>query len=222
MRRFAFFAAVPLALGCGQQSVSTTPGRMASEAVSVRMLPPARGALRYSLSEPAYVAVFAVNRGSGISIVLPSPDAEMDFRRRPGLNEESLLSGSRRIPVSTSRQESSPPVPADAFYVIASRHPLPIKELLGSPGLLARATGGDAARATKVHEALDALAGVLTRGVPADAWDADIYVYPPSRSASRRWRDRYDSCVDERALLTRPTLRCSLPIELRTSRTPLQ
>ena len=61
MRPLAFLAAaIPLALGCAQQSRTGAADLAPDQGLEVQLTRPAGGGLIYSLNEPAYVAIFEV------------------------------------------------------------------------------------------------------------------------------------------------------------------
>lgn len=210
MRPSILLAGAALVIGCAPRGATPSAVQPKSDDLTVRMVEPARNSVRYTLSEPAYVAVFAATRGSGIRLLLPEADSAPEERRPAGLNHQSMIGGARPVALAASRQsDRTMQTRVDAFYVVASRYPLPVEELL-----LAAKT--DAPAPTSLREATDAIAGALTVGVSANAWDADVYVYPPnpSTASSRRAGRAYRPCAEERAF-NRTTLVRIVPCTIR-------
>ena len=75
MRPILLLAAIPLALACAAPiavQTAAAPADTPSDApLTVKLHEPANGVFQYSLSEPAYVAIFAVTRGYGSRLVYP-------------------------------------------------------------------------------------------------------------------------------------------------------
>jgi len=184
MRKLALLAAVPFALGCAQQSAVRAPSLPTAEPLQVRLFQPTGGALNYQLSEPAYVAIFAVTRGHGISLVFPHYVSQADHRSHAGLNQETVHGGSGAWGYSTTARNDHRSLfgYADAYYVIASKYPLPVDGMLQSPWVLRSLVGADVFRATNLTDTWAALESVLVEGLPADAWSADVYL---------NWRDPF-------------------------------
>lgn len=195
MRQSILLAGVALVIACAPRATTTSGVQPKSDDLTVRMVEPARDAVRYTLSEPAYVAVFAATGGSRIRLLLPEADSAPYERRPAGLNHQSMTGGARPVALTAPRQsDRGTQTRVEAFYVVASRYPLPVEELLV-------AANADAPAPTSLRQATDAIAGSLTNGVPAGGWDADVYVYPPnpSTASSRRAGRAYRPCAEERA-----------------------
>ncbi len=184
MRKLALLAAVPFALGCAQQSAVRAPSLPTAEPLQVRLFQPTGGALNYQLSEPAYVAIFAVTRGHGISMVFPHYVSQADHRSHAGLNRETVHGGSGAWGYSSTARNDHRALfgYADAYYVIASKYPLPVDGMLQSPWVLRSLVGADVFRATNLTDTWAALESVLVEGLPAEAWSADVYL---------NWRDPF-------------------------------
>ncbi|MGI9139507.1 MAG: hypothetical protein ACR2GJ_00150 [Gemmatimonadaceae bacterium] len=184
MRKLALLAAVPFALGCAQQSAVRAPSLPTAEPLQVRLFQPTGGALNYQLSEPAYVAIFAVTRGHGISMIFPHFQSQVEFRAHAGLNRETVHGGSGAWGHSAGAQYAHRSLfgHADAYYVIASKYPLPVDAILQSPYMLRSLIGADRFRATSLTDTWDALESLLVADLPDDAWAADVYL---------NWRDPF-------------------------------
>ena len=184
MRPSVLLAAIPLALGCAQQSALRAPALPTDEPLTVRLHQPTAGALNYTLSEPGYVAIFAVTRGHGISLLYPYYDSQVEHRSHKGLNQETVHGGSAGYGYTAAARYEHRALfgYADAYYVIASKYPLPVEGMMGSPYLLRSLIGADVFRATSFSQTWDALQEVLVAGMPADSWSSDVYL---------NWRDPF-------------------------------
>jgi hypothetical protein len=189
VRPFFLLAAIPFALGCAQQSAMRVPALPTDEPLHVRLFRPAGGALNYELSEPAYVAIFAIHRGEGISMIYPHFRSQIDSRSKAGFNQQFIhrLNTSRAYSASAGYEARVLLFgPADAYYVIASKYPLPLEGILGSPWALRSLVGADLFRATDLRDTWYALEELLVEGLPDDAWASDVYLnwrYPLGASA---------------------------------------
>lgn len=190
MRPFFLLAAIPFALGCAQQSAMRVPTLPTDEPLHVRLFAPTGGALNYELSEPAYVAIFAVRRGDGISMIYPHFRSQADFRSKAGFNQEFVhrVNTSWAYSVSAGYDSRILLGRADAYFVIASKYPLPVEGILESPWALRRLVGADLFRATDLNDAWYALEELLVEGLPDDAWASDVYL---------NWRDPFPTFATE-------------------------
>lgn len=172
MRRLLILAvAVPLALGCAQQSAANRAALPTDGSLQVQLFPPSadRMSLDYILSEPAYVAIFAVTPGHGISLVFPHSLAQVDLPSKQGVNQVR--------PYRTSGR---------SYYIIASRYPLPVAGILQSKPLLRRLVGEDAFRGTKLSATWEALNAVMVAGLPDQAWASKSQTSPTVASSTLR------------------------------------
>ncbi|MCR4338715.1 MAG: hypothetical protein NUW01_02395 [Gemmatimonadaceae bacterium] len=205
MRPFFLLAAIPFALGCAQQSAMRVPALPTDEPLHVRLFSPAAGAVNYELSEPAYVAIFAIRRGDGISMIYPHFRSQMDFRSKAGFNQQLVhrLNTSRAYSMSAGYDSRVLLGQADAYYVIASKYPLPVEGILQSPWALRRLVGADLFRATNLSDTWYALEEMLVEGLPDDAWASDVYLnwrapFPTFATDPRRF---LEYCGDGRSYM---------------------
>ncbi|HUR92392.1 MAG TPA: hypothetical protein VMY38_06940 [Gemmatimonadaceae bacterium] len=184
MRHLVFLAAIPLALGCAQQSAFRAPHLPTDDPLEVRLHQPSAGALNYTLSEPGYVAIFAVTRGHGISLLYPYYQSQVEYRSHAGLNQETVHGGTVGFGYTAGARYEHRALfgHADAYYVIASKYPLPVEGMLQSPYLLRSLMGADAFRATSLNGVGDALEAILVSDLPDDSWSSDLYM---------NWRDPF-------------------------------
>lgn len=161
-RRLILAAALPLALGCAQQSASHRASLPPDGSLQVQLFPPSadRMSIDYVLSEPAYVAIFAVSPGQGITLVYPHSLNQIDQPRRRGINQV--------WPHRTSGR---------AYYIIASRYPLPVGGILRSKSLLRQLVGEEAFRAAKLPETWEALNAAMVAGLPEQTWASSTSTY---------------------------------------------
>lgn len=186
MRHLVLLAAIPLALGCAQQSALRAPHLPTDEPLTVRLHQPSAGALNYTLSEPGYVAIFSVTRGHGISLLYPYYESQVEHRSRAGLNQETVHGGAAGFGYAAGGRHEHRALfgYADAYYVVASKYPLPVEGMLQSPYLLRSLMGADAFRATSLTEVGDAIEAILVADLPAGSWSSDLYL---------NWRDPFMS-----------------------------
>lgn len=154
-------AALPLALGCAQQSMAHRASLPEDGSLQVQLFPLSadRMSLDYILSEPAYVAIFAVTRGQGISLVYPYTPAQIDRPGRRGINQVPRRTG------------------GSVYYIIASKYPLPVEGVLQSKSLLRQLVGEDAFRGARLAETWSALNNILVRDLPDAAWSSSLNTY---------------------------------------------
>lgn len=177
MRKLALLAAsIPLVLGCAQQSLQRPADVPTDQSLQVRLQNPTGGGLTYSLSEPAYVAIFAISRRGGVGLVHPTLESQVHIASRAGTNQltvdgrarASIYSGDRSV------EQSGILAPADAYYIIASKHPLlAIGGMIRSPRLLG--TFLDQFRATSLSSVGEEIGGVLAEGLPDGEWAGNTY-----------------------------------------------
>lgn len=184
MRQLVFLAAIPLALGCAQQSALRAPHPPTDEPLQVRLYEPSAGALNYTLSEPGYVAIFAVTQRHGVRLLYPYYESQIERQSPAGLNQETVHSGSVGWGYGASGQYEHRALigHADAFYVIASKYPLPVEQMLQLQFLPRRLVGLDIARATSLTAVTEALEAILVSDLPNESWSSDIYL---------TWRDPF-------------------------------
>lgn len=183
MRPSMCVASLLLAVGCAQPPLVQTAVAPSDAPLEVRLHQPIGGTLHYTLNEPAYVAIFAVSRGYGISLVFPHYQSQMDHRSHPGLNQETVHGGRGAWAYSTvSRYEGRVFGNTDAYYIIASKSPLPVEAFLQSPHVLRSLLGERTFRANNFTETWNALEELLVARLPHDHWASDAFV---------TWRDPF-------------------------------
>ena len=177
MRPLIFLAAaIPLALGCAQQSRTRTADVAPDDGLQVQLVRPAGGGIIYSLSEPAYVAIFAISRTGGVGLVYPTLESQAYVASPagpfqlpvPGQGNASLYNVDRRA------EQRGILATADAYYIIASTSPLHrLAEMIQSPRLLG--TFLEQFRATTISSAGEAIGLALTAGLPDSEWAEATY-----------------------------------------------
>ncbi|CAN5719407.1 hypothetical protein BH23GEM1_BH23GEM1_04450 [soil metagenome] len=162
MRPLAILAAaLPLAFGCAQQSAVPHSALPNDRPLKVQLFPVSadRQSLDYVLSEPAYVAIFAVTRAQGISLVFPYSLAQVDRPSRRGINQVARRAG------------------GSIYYIIASRYPLPVEGILQSKSLLRQLVGEDAFRGATLSDTWNALNTIMVPELPDEAWASSLNTY---------------------------------------------
>lgn len=176
MRPLILVAAIPLALGCAQQSRTRAADLAPDDGLQVQLVRPVGGGMIYSLSEPAYVAIFAISRTGGVGLVYPTNESQARLAnpagplqlRVPGQGQASLYNVDRRA------EQRGILATADAYYVIASTQPLHrLAEMIQSPRLLGAFL--DQFRASTLSSAGEAIGVALTAGLPDSEWAEATY-----------------------------------------------
>jgi hypothetical protein len=181
VRPILLLAAIPLALACAAPLPIQTAVAPSDAPLVVKLHEPTNAVFHYSLSEPAYVAIFAVTRGYGSRLVFPYFESQIDHRSRAGLNQESVHAGGRMIgypgglPSDQRDRERNFLGATDAYYIIASRTPLPLEEIVQSPYALRDLLGDEAFLANNLSTTWDALESLLAEGVPDEDRASDVY-----------------------------------------------
>ena len=180
MRALALLlAAVTFVPGCAPRPSVNTAAVAADEQLRVTLHQPADGMYSYTLSEPAYVAIFAVSRGRGISLAFPMFGSQASHRGRAGLNMEPPQGAGRfvmpRAPSELNQRTRSFFGHTDAYYILASREPLPLEQILESPYFLRSLLGDDSFRANSLPRAREALEHALVGHMQRDDWASAVY-----------------------------------------------
>ena len=184
MRPSLAVAALLSVVACAHPPLVETALVPSDQPLEVRLHQPIGGTLHYSLSEPAYVAIFAVSRGYGMRLVFPYYESQLDHRSHRGLNQETVhggVGGSGYSTVSRYEWKASFGNP-DAYYVIASKTPLPIDAFLQSSHVLRSVLGERTFRANNFTETWNALEALLVADLPQGHWASDAFV---------TWRDPF-------------------------------
>lgn len=183
MRPFSLAALISFVLACAPPPlVVHSPVAPSDAPLEVRLHQPIGDVLHYSLSEPAYVAVFAVRRGHGVRLVFPYFESQIRDRGHGGLNQETVHGGSRGwgyaggLPSDQRHLQRIFAGNTDAYFIIASKEPLPLEGMLQSPYVLRSLLGDNAYRANNFSRTWDALANVLVAGLPEGAWSSDVFL----------------------------------------------
>jgi hypothetical protein len=139
--------------------------------------------LAFTVNQPAYVAIFYIAPGRGVSMLYPRYDDELD-RTAAGFN----VPGYRYDPgrwyftnTTFSRLGEGP----SYLYLIASREPLMVERYDRNPGLLRRALGLATFASYDEWAVMDELANLVVPPQPDDAWSTDLIVLWPPVPASR-------------------------------------
>jgi len=165
--------------------------------LAARLLPPDHRTLNFVLSEPAYVTIFEIVPGRGVSVIYPAP-FDVGATR-------SLSTGSHAVfavPMNVGRWfYSDLPMSVAAarptfLYMIASREPLRIDPVLDDPALLRRTVGFATFTHSNEQRVMDALDdSFVPAGLDDDSWTSDWIALWPEPALSR-------PPVDPRAAVT--------------------
>lgn len=183
MRPFSLAALISFVLACAPAPLVVPSPVVPSDApLEVRLHRPIGDVLHYSLSEPAYVAIFAARRGHGVRLVFPWFESQIRDRGHGGLNQETVHGGNREwgyaggLPSDPRHLQRILAGNTDAYFIIASKEPLPLEGMLQSPYVLRSLLGDNAYRANNFSRTWDALANVLVAGLPEGAWSSDVFL----------------------------------------------
>jgi hypothetical protein len=140
---------------------------------------PEAGSLRYSLSRPAYVAVFEVEPFRGVRML--SPATKSGGWHHAGLTVERVapaLVGAQTY----YRDEGTSPGNRSGphyFFLVASVHPLQTARYVRSPGALFEAMGADAYAGRDPHVAMESIVSDVLQLPEDDSWVSDSYQTGP-------------------------------------------
>lgn len=169
---------------------SGEPGPLAA-----RLLPPWHQMLRFVLSAPAYVTVFEIVPGHGVSIVYPAPFQAGEKQAVLGPGSHTV----HAVPYNVGRWfYSDTPLATSGptyLYMIASREPLEIDQVLKNPASLRRVVGFAKFMQSNEQRTMDALdERFVPRHLDDDAWASDWIALWPDPALD-------DSPVDARLLM---------------------
>ena len=176
MRPLILVAAIPFALGCAQQSRTGTADLAPDGGLQVQLVRPVGGGIIYSLSEPAYVAIFAISRTGGVGLVYPTLESQARLASPAGPFQLPVEGQGRASIYNVDRRAEQRGIlaTADAYYIIASTQPLHrLAAMIQSPRLLG--TFLDQFRGATISSAGEAIGVALTAGLPDSEWAEATY-----------------------------------------------
>lgn len=134
---------------------------------------PASRQVRFQLSRPAYVAVFEVVPGGGVSVLYPA-GADAGRRLRSGWHSPSVWSrrGGWRYGFWTYNGPRY-------LYLVASEHPLRVDRFVRSPGALRHALGPNAFASHNPRRTMAMLDDLVLGASTDQEWTSDVYVQWP-------------------------------------------
>lgn len=155
--------------------------------LQARIYQPAAGSLQFAVSQPAYVAVFAIVPGRGAALLHPTTQSEALRRVSPGMHSYagSILSHSRLMYAGgmSSYYGSSMDGPT-TLILIASEAPLHVSRMLRNPML-----GNDLMLTSFYSHASDRavlrLAELIIPDPAGTDWTYDTYTIWPNQSDRR-------------------------------------
>ncbi|MFL5575922.1 MAG: hypothetical protein ACJ79S_08150, partial [Gemmatimonadaceae bacterium] len=186
---------------------AASPGSANDGPVAIRLFPPHGRTVSFSLNRPAYVAVFEVVPGQGVSLLYPA--AYQYDPARPsdaGLNVALLAPfnlGRTFYLASSSRASAARP---SFLYAIASESPLDIDEILRRPSELRSRIGVQAFARMLPDELMELIDRAVVPAQPDEAWATDDVVLWPELVAPARVPLYYYTvqCADGRTIYHDP------------------
>ncbi|CAN5305074.1 hypothetical protein BH23GEM2_BH23GEM2_24120 [soil metagenome] len=197
----AGFAAAALLAGC---ATSYQPALHGSDGnLHARIYQPTSGTLQFAVSQPAYVAVFAILPGGGATLLHPTTQGEARRQISPGVHSYlgSGMLQSRLFHAGGSSFYGSSIDGPTTLILIASSEPLNVTRLMRYPTL-----GGDLRLASFYSHASEhavlRLAELIMPDPATTDWTYDTYTLWPSQSGTRMAAGRV-ICADGRVVLVR-------------------
>jgi hypothetical protein len=198
---------VTLAACAGHAPRPSAAGPRDSGPLAARLLPPDHRTLNFILSEPAYVTIFEIVPGRGVSVVYPAP-FDVGASRALGAGSHAVFA----VPYNVGRwfYSDTPVAPSSPtfLYMIASREPLRIDEVLRNPAALRRTVGFVSFTQSNEQRTMDALdARFVPRALDDDAWTSDWIALWPEPALDRPPVDArllVPSCADVMVVVAIP------------------
>jgi len=177
-----------------------------ADPLSVRLLPPEGGFLRFLTTEPAHVAIFEIAPDRGVSLLYPQFREEAERVSRTGVNFEFLPWRAQgrwfyaSAPFSPSFAALSRPT---YLYIIASKTPLRVEDVRLRPATLRSTLGWRSFLASDLSGTLDDLESLVVADVDSDDWSSDLYIIWPEVPLDQPWQTRYVffNCPDGRTVV---------------------
>lgn len=175
----------------GGWGYSTRQGDSRYRPLSARIIPASssRGDVTFSLSRPAYVAMFEVVPGRGVGLVYPSYAGQRQQLSAGYHNPFFGNSNFRRGYIGASSFQNERYGQPRYIYLIASERPLDIAEFINDPLALRNALGMRHFASTNPYSVLEEIDALVLRSVSAEDWTSDVYVIWPD--ARNRLRSSY-------------------------------
>ncbi|HEX3156907.1 MAG TPA: hypothetical protein VHQ45_00190 [Gemmatimonadaceae bacterium] len=176
MRQLLSFIVTALAIGgCAHVPPAGSdfaPG--ASKApLQARVFPPYYGRISFSVNKPAYVALFEVAPGQGISLVYPLSGQPQRVQHE--VTWQSLSFVPQRWLYTNASLSGPVGGPARYFYLIASERPLDIARLQRDAGSLRRTLDINRYAAIRPYDTMEDLAFMVVPRIEDDRWTTDVF-----------------------------------------------
>lgn len=197
----AAFASAALLAGC---ATSYQPAFHGSDgSLQARIYQPTSGTLQFAVSQPSYVAVFAILPGGGATLLHPSTQGEARRQLSPGVHSYlgSGLLQSRLFRAGGSSFYGSSIDGPTTLILIASAEPLHVTRLMRYPTLAGDLRLASLYSHASEHAVLRLAELIMPDPVSTD-WTYDTYTLWPSQSAMRMATGRV-ICADGRVVLVR-------------------
>jgi hypothetical protein len=173
-------------LGGACATMAQAPGYHADDMLQARIYAPAGGHLQFAVSRPAYVAIFEVVPGVGMSMLYPA--SSYDAGRRFTSGSHSFLAPSfvfgrdlySHAGYGYGRGFSMSPT---HLVLVASERPLRVRGMLGMPTVLRNEVGFSTYYSLASAHSIEQLAASVVADPESTDWTYDTYVIWPSAPA---------------------------------------
>jgi hypothetical protein len=173
MRRLAFVVALTsLLAGCASLSPGTLAPASVDAPLEARIFPPFFGRVSFTTNKPAYVALFEIVPGQGMSLVYPAYGGQ-SRRVAEGTTWADLRFVPQRWMYSQTGFGSSVG-PSRYFFLVASEAPLNLRRLRGASGLRSY-FGLTRFVASRPWDAMEELAFAVVPRIDEDRWVTDAW-----------------------------------------------
>jgi hypothetical protein len=161
------------------------PGRYDSGALRARLLPAGIGGISFQVNHPAYVALFEMNPGGGVSLLYPrfADDERAVYAGvhsvwRSWSHHDRHTWGGFASPISAWGGRSGGLAQPRIFYLIASERPLRVSSFIGRP-LSLRAALGSSVYTASPYALMDDIARLVVPSYLDDDWTTDVFLQWP-------------------------------------------
>lgn len=173
MRRLAFVVVLTsLLAGCASLPPSTVASVPTDAPLEARIFPPFFGRVSFTTSRPAYVALFEIVPGQGMSLVYPAYGGQ-SRRVSAGTTWADLRFVPQRWMYSQTGFGSNVG-PARYFFLVASEAPLDLRRFRGANGLRSY-FGLTRFVASRPFDAMEDLAFAVVPRIDEDRWVTDVW-----------------------------------------------
>lgn len=148
--------------------------------------------VRFYVNQPAHVAVFEIVPGRGVSLLFPQYASQTNFVRGGFYTSPRGLQSGRLFYQSVSPFDRYPE--PRYYFLIASRYPLALGQMLSSAGAVRSVLGWQRFTGRDAYGTMELLSRAIVPAYDAeaqsDSWISDVYVVWPS---SRRYSSVFSS-----------------------------